>query len=64
MRDVDVLVVGLGAMGSAALYRLAQRNAAPLGIEQFHVGHARGSSHGPSRVFRTFYHEPTLRRMG
>jgi sarcosine oxidase len=56
-RDKGILVVGLGAMGSAALYHLARREAAPVGIEQYAVGHASGSSHGHSRAFRTFYHD-------
>lgn len=56
--NVDYLVLGLGAMGSATLYQLAQRGLAPVGIEQFAIGHALGSSGGQSRVFRTFYHDP------
>lgn len=58
MRNAEILVVGLGAMGSAVLYHLARLGAAPVGIEQYQVGHALGSSHGHSRVFRTFYHDP------
>jgi sarcosine oxidase len=50
--DTDVVVVGLGAMGSMALWRLAQRGVRVVGIEQFAPGHARGSSHGGSRIFR------------
>lgn len=56
--DVNVLVLGLGAMGSAALYQLARLGVAPVGIEQFTIGHALGSSGGQSRVFRTFYEDP------
>lgn len=56
--DVDILVLGLGAMGSATLYHLARLGFAPVGIEQFTIGHALGSSGGRSRVFRTFYEEP------
>lgn len=51
----DCLVVGLGAMGASALYHLARRGAEVVGIEQFELGHPRGSSHGRSRVFRTTY---------
>ena len=47
---VDVLVVGLGAMGSAALYEMAARGAQVLGVEQFEPGHDRGSSYGESRI--------------
>ena len=50
--DTDVVVVGLGAMGSMALWRLAQRGVRAVGVEQFAPGHDRGSSHGGSRIFR------------
>ena len=53
----DVAVVGLGAMGSAALYALAQRGRRVIGIERFAPGHAHGSSHGESRVIRIAYFE-------
>lgn len=42
-------------MGSAALYHLTKLGASPLGIEQFRVGHTKGSSSGHSRVFRSLY---------
>ena len=58
MPSAEILVVGLGAMGSAALYHLARRGVAAVGIEQHQIGHALGSSHGHSRAFRTFYHDP------
>lgn len=45
-------------MGSAALYHLSRLGAAPIGIEQHIVDHAWGSSHGQSRAFRIFYHDP------
>ena len=51
----DVIVVGLGAMGAHALWRLASRGAEVLGIEQFTPGHDRGASHGESRIIRTEY---------
>ncbi len=51
----DVIVVGLGAMGSHAAWRLAARGAAVLGLEQFAPGHNQGSSHGESRIIRTAY---------
>lgn len=54
---VETLVMGLGAMGSSTLYHLARQGARPVGIDQHDVGHAFGSSHGHSRVFRTFYHD-------
>src|SRR5690349_23859960 len=63
----DVIVIGLGAMGSAACYHLARRGVRVLGLEQFDIPHARGSSHGHSRMIRTAYYEhpdyvPLLRR--
>ncbi|MBX3012304.1 MAG: N-methyl-L-tryptophan oxidase [Caldilineaceae bacterium] len=51
-QDYDVIVVGLGAMGSAALYQLARRGARVLGIDQFRPPHTLGSSHGESRITR------------
>lgn len=53
----DVAVVGLGAMGSAALFRLARRGMRVVGIERFARGHANGSSHGESRAIRLGYFE-------
>ena len=52
-RDAEVAVVGLGAWGSCALWRLAERGVDVVGIEQFAPGHQLGSSHGGSRMFRT-----------
>ena len=48
----DVIVVGLGAMGSAALYQLSKHDARVLGIDQFDPPHDRGSSHGETRLTR------------
>jgi sarcosine oxidase len=48
----DAIVVGLGAFGSAALWRLADRGADVAGIERHGIGHHLGSSHGATRVFR------------
>src|ERR1044071_274782 len=67
MPQFDVVVVGLGVMGSAALYELARRGLRVAGIEQFAPGHDRGSSHGESRIIRLGYFEhpsyvPLLRR--
>lgn len=53
----DVIVVGLGAMGSAAIYQLAKRGARVLGLDQFHSPHNLGSSHGGSRITRQACHE-------
>lgn len=59
MIDNGVLVLGIGAMGSAALYHLARRDAAPAGIDQYAIDHPHGSSHGRSRAFRMLYHDAT-----
>jgi len=48
----EVIVVGLGAVGSATLYQLARRGVKALGIDRFQPPHDRGSSHGESRVTR------------
>lgn len=56
-KSFDVIVLGLGAMGSAATYHLASRGARVLGIEQFTSPHDQGSSHGGSRMIRQAYFE-------
>jgi len=53
----DVIVAGLGGMGSAAAWHLARRGQRVLGIEQFGVAHDRGSSHGATRMIRQAYFE-------
>lgn len=63
----DVIVVGLGSMGSATAYQLARRGVRVLGLEQFDIPHSRGAGHGYSRVIRLAYFEhpdyvPILRR--
>src|SRR6185503_8386756 len=67
MVQFDVVVVGLGAMGSAALHQLARRGVRVVGIERFEPGHDQGSSHGETRIIRLGYFEhpsyvPLLRR--
>jgi sarcosine oxidase len=53
----DVIVAGVGGMGSAAAYELARRGRRVLALEQFAVGHDRGSSHGLTRIIRKAYYE-------
>jgi sarcosine oxidase len=53
----DVIVLGLGGMGSAAVAHLAARGKRVAGIEQFSPPHDRGSSHGRTRVIRQAYFE-------
>ncbi len=52
MRGPDILVVGLGAVGSAALYQAAKLGARAIGIDRFHPPHDIGSSHGETRITR------------
>ncbi len=67
MERYDVVVVGVGGMGSAALYHLARRGKRVLGLERFDLLHEQGSSHGLTRIIRLAYFEhpdyvPLLRR--
>jgi sarcosine oxidase len=56
----DVIVVGLGAMGSATAYHLARRGKRVLGLDRFAPPHAFGSSHGQTRIIREAYYEHPL----
>ncbi len=63
----DVIVAGVGGMGSAAAYHLARRGRSVLGLERFTIPNEMGSSHGASRIIRLAYFEhpsyvPLLRR--
>ena len=63
----DVIVLGVGGMGSAAAFELARRGRKVLGLEQFSLAHDRGSSHGQTRIIRSAYYEhpnyvPLVRR--
>ena len=67
MTHYDTIVIGVGGMGSAAVYQLAKRGHRVLGLEQFDVPHDHGSSHGVTRIIRLAYYEdpsyvPLLRR--
>lgn len=55
MEQFDVAVIGMGALGSAAAYHLAGRDASVVAFEQFDLGHVRGASHDTSRIVRTSY---------
>jgi sarcosine oxidase len=57
MKRYDAIVLGVGGVGSAALYHLAHRGKRVLGIDRFPPGHDRGSSHGQSRIIRQAYFE-------
>jgi sarcosine oxidase len=56
----DVIVLGLGAAGSSALYHLSKTGKKVCGIDQFSPPHSLGSSHGQSRITRQAYHENPL----
>ena len=67
MAHYDLIVLGTGGVGSAALYHAARRGLKVLGLDRFPPGHNRGSSHGESRMIRLSYFEhpdyvPLLRR--
>ena len=67
MPGPQIVVIGLGATGSAALCQLARRGVRAIGIEQFEIGHDRGSSHGATRMIRLAHFErpsyvPLMRR--
>ena len=53
----DVIVVGVGGMGSATVYELASRGLRVLGLERFDIPHEMGSSHGVHRIIRMAYFE-------
>jgi sarcosine oxidase len=57
------VIVGAGAMGSAAAYHFARRGEPVLLLEQFALGHDRGSSHGAARITRHSYADPRYARM-
>jgi sarcosine oxidase len=56
-KPFDVIVIGVGTMGSAATYYLARRGARVLGLEQFGIPHTMGSHAGQSRIIRKAYFE-------
>ena len=55
----DVIIIGLGAMGSAASYYLSKNGVKVLGLDTYEPPHKLGSSHGHTRVIREAYHEGT-----
>src|SRR5262245_15081820 len=66
-QSFDVAVVGLGAMGSAAVCELARRGLHVIGLDRFEPPHVQGSSHGGTRIIREAYFEhpqyvPLVRR--
>ncbi|CUR60204.1 putative Monomeric sarcosine oxidase [metagenome] len=61
--EYDVVVIGLGALGSAAAWQLASRGRRVLGLERFELGHSNGASHDTSRILRHSYHTPAYVRL-
>jgi sarcosine oxidase len=59
----DAVVVGLGALGSAAAMHLSRGGLRVLGLERFELGHKRGASHDTSRILRHSYHTPGYVRL-
>ena len=55
--SADVIVLGLGGMGSSTAAHLAQRGVSVIGFDAFEPGHANGSSHGETRIIRKAYFE-------
>jgi sarcosine oxidase len=58
VQTTDTIVIGLGAMGSAATYQLARRGVTVRSFETYLHGHSRGSYHGNSRLIRKVYPKP------
>ena len=56
-RHFDVIVLGLGGIGSVAAYDAASRGLNVLGLEQYAPAHSLGSSHGQTRAIRKAYFE-------
>ena len=67
MAQFDVIVAGVGAMGSQACWHLARRGQRVLGLDRYDIPNAMGSSHGVNRIIRLAYFEhpsyvPVLQR--
>src|SRR5579872_6085755 len=66
-QSFEIIIIGLGAHGSSALFHLAGTGKRVLGIDRYIPPHQNGSSHGQSRIIREAYHEnpvyvPLLRK--
>ena len=58
MKNYDLIIIGCGGMGSAALYAATQAGLKTLCVEQFEKNHKQGGTHGESPMFRTLYYAP------
>jgi sarcosine oxidase len=63
LENVDFVVAGLGALGSATAMELARRRHRVVGLDRFGLGHTRGASHDTSRILRHSYHTPAYVRL-
>lgn len=63
MDRTDVVVIGAGIMGASTARALGERGVDAALVEQFPIGHTRGSSHGPVRIFRLSYPHADYTRM-
>lgn len=61
--EADVVVVGAGMMGASVAWAAVRRGLSVVLVEQFDIGHARGSSHGSARIARRAYADPLYARM-
>ena len=59
MKTCDVIVIGAGGVGTAAIGEVARRGARAIAIDRFAPGHDQGSSHGQTRIIRQAYFEHT-----
>lgn len=63
MISADVAVIGAGIVGLSAAWRLARAGLGVVVLERYEIGHGRGSSHGPTRIFRFAYADPFYVRL-
>lgn len=61
--DADVVIIGAGAAGASTAWHLARRGRDVVLLERFARGHAWGSSHGATRIFRVAYRDPLYSRL-
>jgi sarcosine oxidase len=61
--DADVVVIGAGAAGASTAWHLARRDRDVVVLERFARGHACGSSHGSTRIFRVAYRDALYSRL-
>ena len=61
--DTDVVVIGAGAAGASTAWHLARRGRDVVLLDRFGPGHAQGSSHGSTRIFRVAYRDPLYSRL-